>query len=125
MGSTHEFDLEPTRRKLRNWGHWCRSIITMGLGFSKKSLLGQLIDSKGVLIKGTVKDLAPENEYAEVVEQLVNELAQIDFNKAKVLYVHYTLNTNNKEKFEKTNLPRTTYFRYLAEAEEWINERLN
>lgn len=117
-------ELENTRKKLRNWGRWSNSILTMGLGY-KKSIIAQLIDSEGELIRSTAKQLAPDNEEAEMIDALINKLAEREFEKAKVLRIHYTISGKFDIKVLKSNLPQTTYFRYLNIAEAWINNQIS
>ncbi len=122
MNISDELNLEETRKKLRQWGHWCNSIMTMGLCFSNKSIVGQLIDAKGTLIKSSVELLAPENETAEKIDELINQFAEHQFEKAKVICIHYTMIASNELKIKKANVSRATYFRYLSVAERWISE---
>lgn len=124
MDMAYELNLAETREKLRHWGIWYNSIISMGLGFTDKSLIGQLIDAKGELIKSSYKSLVPENQEAETIDALIIQLAETEFEKARVLGIHYALNVSSNQKIQKSNLPRTTYFRYLTVAEEWLSQRL-
>ncbi len=120
----YELSLSETRKKLRQWGLWYNSILAMGLGFSNKSILGQLIDAKGELIKSSQEQLVPANETAEKIDALVNQLAGHEFEKARILCIHYTVIGSKELKIQKANVSRATYFRYLAAAECWISEQI-
>ena len=74
--------------------------------------------------KSTVKLLAPENEAAEEIDDLVNELNKISSKKARILYIHYTDDEKNTAKIDKAKIPKRTYFRYLTESKQWIKEQL-
>lgn len=118
--SKYELSLDNTRARLREWGYWCNAILTMGLKLPSVSILGQMVELKGELIKSTAPRLAPENEIAEEIDDLVNQLSKQEPEKAKILCIHYIERRSNKEKFKKANMPRTSYFRLLLSAENWI-----
>ena len=116
--------LEETRQRLRGWGSWYRATLRMGLDFSSKSIVGQLIDSQGVLIRSTAENLAPENAMAEEIDTLINQLATEQEKIAKVLCYHYTSDGTTSERIQQSGLARRTYYLHLSDAEEWINHRL-
>ena len=121
----YELCLENTRARLREWGRWCNAVLTMGLGFPRLSILGKIAESNGELIKGTAKKLAPENEMAEKIDDLVNQLSKQAPEKAKILYIHYADKGSIKSKTSKLNLSKKTYFKYLLCAENWIHDRIH
>lgn len=117
-------NLDETRHRLKEWGSWYRATLSMGLDFSSKSIVGQLIDAEGVLIRGTGEHLSPENERAEEIDKLINELAKEDSKTAKVLCYHYVNEEKTEVKISSSGMARRTYFHHLSYAEEWINKCL-
>ena len=124
MNKHYEFGLEDTRKRLVYWGEWCQLILTMGLDFPSKSIIGQLGDNKGVMIRSTGSVLTPENENAEEVDELVNLYAQEAPEQARVLSIQYATEGNTSNKIKQSQLSRRTYYRYLSSAESWINKHL-
>lgn len=116
--------VEGTRQRLREWGNWYHATLSMGLNFSSKSIVGQLIDSQGVLIRSTGEYLAPENEKAEEIDQLINDLSKENEKVARVLCYHYTEEGSRENKVLHSGVPKTSYYRILSNAEKWIHERL-
>lgn len=125
MNFAHEIELEETRKKLRNWGQWANSILDMGQGYSKRSVIGKLIDSKGELTRSTAKKLVPDNEDAEMIDELINKLAEKEFAKARVLRIQYTSDESRQIKILKSKVSKSTYDRYLSNAVYWINDKIN
>ncbi|MBX9706086.1 MAG: hypothetical protein K2Q14_04800 [Gammaproteobacteria bacterium] len=125
MNQKHELELLGTKQRLREWAYWCNDILTMGLGFPKKSIIGRLIDTKGEIIRSTTPALSPENQLAEEVDRLINEYSKTHFNRAKVLVLHY-LNKDKKitERIASSGFAKSTYFYNLDEAEQWIHKQL-
>ena len=121
---TNAAELEETRHRLRQWGKWCEAILSMGLHFSSKTIIGQLVDSKGVMIRSTCERLTPENDEAEEIDNLIIELAKEDSKKARVLYYHYTTHDKFSQKVKRSACSKGSYIHHLAQGEKWINERL-
>ena len=121
-------DLFITKRRLREWGDWCYQVTTMGLKYSHRSFVAKLQDEGSVMIHGTTKMLAPTNPQAEEVNDLIEEMGQQTPQGAKwanIIRVHYTMQDKEIEKrIKSANLPKTTYFRYLRGAEEWLSQYL-
>ncbi len=124
-------DLFLTKKRLTEWGNWCYHIITMGLGYSNRSLIDRLQAEGGIIIQGTAKILVPTNEQAEEVNDLIERLAASQPEGkgkpewAKVVRIHYTLCDENKEKkVQASKLNERTYYRYLKQAQSWISEQL-
>ena len=120
----YELSLESTRARLREWGYWCNAILSMGMSFPGSSILGKIAKSKGELIRSTTPKLAPENEIAEKIDDLINQLSKQESEKARILCIHYVERESNNTKFKKANMPRTTYFRTLFSAEKWIHDHI-
>ncbi|MCW5588112.1 MAG: hypothetical protein KIT27_00480 [Legionellales bacterium] len=122
-------DLLTTKKRLTQWGHWCHQIITMGLGYSNQSLIAKLQAEGGVIVRGTTKMLIPTNKQAEELNDLIEQLAaeQPDGEGkaewAKVIRIHYTMPDKDvQERIQYTSLPRSTYFRYLKDAQNWLSK---
>lgn len=124
MEYQEEINLLATKEQLRSWAYWCNDIITMGLGYSKKNIIAQLIETKGEVIKGTNPHLLPENRQAEIIDQLINEYAVNHRKKAQVLVSHYVDNSSIKNKIAFSKLSKPSYYRYLKEAEIWLSRQL-
>ena len=120
-----DIKLENTRERLREWGDWTRAILAMGLYFSKKSMIGEILDSKGMVIASTGKTLAPKNELAEEIDFLIEELGKIMPKEVKVLKIHYVYEGYLKEKIRMSGIPKSTYYHYLEISESWLTKRLN
>ncbi|OGT32014.1 MAG: hypothetical protein A3E87_10710 [Gammaproteobacteria bacterium RIFCSPHIGHO2_12_FULL_35_23] len=116
---------EYVRERLRQWGSWSRVILTRGLGFSSKSMIGKICDSKGLVIKGTADSVAPQNKLAEEIDSLIEELRLFLPKSAKILGIHYVYEGSIKNKVKKAKIPRATYFYYLDIAENWLMGHLN
>jgi len=126
---TYATDLLTTKKRLTEWGHWCHQITTMGLGYSHHSLIAQLQTEGPVIIKSTAKLLVPNNEQAEAVNELIEQLAAgppVGAGKpewARVIRIHYTMpNKALQERLQCTALPRSSYFRYLKQAQHWLSK---
>ncbi len=122
-------DLLTTKKRLTEWGHWCHKIVTMGLGYSNQSLIAQLQTEGPVIIQSTAKILVPNNEQAEELNALIEQLAAEKPDGegkpewAKVIRIHYTmLDKEVPERIQYTFLPRSTYFRYLKDAQHWLSK---
>ncbi len=124
MNIQYDIYLEDVRKRLRTWGHWCNAILAMEVGFSGQSLISHLVNFKGFIVSSTADSIVPENEEAEEVDELVNQFAKISPEKAKILWIHYTTFIRVTERIKKSELGKTTYFKYLAEAEKWVNQHL-
>lgn len=119
------------RKRLIEWGNWCYHIVTMGLGYSSRSLLSQIQQACGIVIQGTAKALFPTNAEAEEMDTLVEKLAAAAPEGAgrpewaKIVKIHYTLHKDdNKLKIQASGLTRATYYRYLEEAQIWFLKQL-
>jgi len=126
---TYSTNLFSTKKRLTEWGNWCYQIITMGLGYSNKSLLAKIKDEGGLIIQGTAKMLVPTNEQAEEVNDLIEQLAAEQPEGegkpewAKVIRIHYTMQDKElQERIQCASLPRSTYFYYLKEAQDWLSK---
>ena len=120
-----DIKLENTRERLREWGDWTRTILAMGLYFSRKSMIGEILDSKGIVISSTSKALAPKNELAEEIDLLIEELGKIMPKEVKVLKIHYVHEGDIKTKSKVAGIPERTYYRYLELSEHWVSKRIN
>ena len=116
--------LESTRHRLRLWGHWYHFLVAAELGFSKKSLISELIVTGGVMVKGTNRLFIRENKDAEAVDTWVNQLAKQKPRQAKVLKLHYTSMDPIDEKTASLGISRRHYFRTLKLAEKWMHRCL-
>ncbi len=121
---SYEERLNKTRQRLREWGAWYNAILSMGLNFSSKSIVGKLIDAKGLLIQGTGEHLAPDNQRAEEIDQLVNTLAKENEKAAKILCYHYTAEGNKSERVQQSGIAKRTYYDNLLYGEKWVSSYL-
>lgn len=124
MNNYDTVGIEDTRKRLQQWGSWCNLILTAGLNFSHKSIVGQLCEYRGTLIKGTNPAFLPENPNAEEVDELINCYAKECPEKARILSIQYVLQDTMKNKLNRAQLPKYKYYRYLSSAEYWINQHL-
>ena len=115
----------PIRKRLMEWGHWTYKIETMGLSYAKKSIVAQLMDEK------ITSDGNAFQERVEEMEALLERMASPMNSNAfklewvKVIRVHYTrFSKTREEKIRLAHLPKTTYYRYLSDAHEWISREL-
>ncbi|PIQ43231.1 MAG: hypothetical protein COV52_01820 [Gammaproteobacteria bacterium CG11_big_fil_rev_8_21_14_0_20_46_22] len=124
MNYQNKLNLIETKQRLRHWADWCHDIITMGHSFPSKTIIAQLIDAKGELIRSTNATLAPDNDEAEEVDELINLYAKDYPERARVLVLHYLNPEKTKDKIDLSKVSRPTYFRYLDDSEEWISKHL-
>jgi hypothetical protein len=124
MDYQHKLNLIETKQRLRNWADWCHDILTRGHSFPNKTIISQLIEAKGEIIRSTNTLLAPDNEEAEEVDELINLYAKDYPGRARVLVLHYSNTEKTKEKIGLSNVSRPTYFRYLDDSEEWVSKHL-
>ena len=115
----------PIRRRLMEWGYWSYKIETMGLSYSKKSIVAQLMD------EGITSDSKAFQERVAEVDVLIERMAssvndsERRLNWAKVIRIHYTRFTEAPEiKIALAHIPKTTYYRYLNDAHEWLSREL-
>lgn len=97
----------------------------MGLSYSKKSIVAQLVD------EGITSDSKAFQERVSEVETLIERMAssvndsERRLNWAKVIRIHYTRFKENREvKITLAHIPKTTYYRYLNDAHEWLAREL-
>lgn len=119
-----QLELNETRRQFHEWGNWYLLTLRIGLDYSNKSIVGQLVDAKGMIIRGTDEYLSPENERAEEIDKLVNDLVKENEKIATVLRYHYTYEGDDEERIKHYGIPKSTYNYYLSNAIAWINRRL-
>ena len=124
MNKHNDIDLTYTRNRLKQWGLWCRAILTMGLNYSSKSIIEQLAKHRGTLTKNTLAQLAPENFEAEEIDYWINQYAKEDGTKARLLLLHYAAEGKISEKLDIVKLPKYAYYRQLEQAERWISRQL-
>lgn len=117
-------NLPETKQRLREWAGWCHDIELMGLDYPSKTIVAKLIEAEGEIIRSTNNALAPDNENAEEVDELVNLYAKDHPKQARVLVLHYTNAKKTKEKIDLLKVSRTTYFRHLDDSEEWMSRHL-
>lgn len=116
--------LAEIRGQLKTWAYWRNDILSSGLKFSRKNILIPLIDNKDINIRSTQPHQWPTNEKAEKMDELINLYTRTHDKRAKILKLHYLKQLSLKEKVAESRLPKTTYFRYLNEAEYWLCEQL-
>jgi hypothetical protein len=128
---SYSIDLFATKKRLTEWGNWCHQMVTQGLGYANKSLIAKIQAEGGIIINGTAKMLVPPNEKAEEMNDLIEELAATQPDGegkpewAKVIRIHYTmLDKDIQERIQFTLLPRSTYYRYLQDAQHWLSQRI-
>ena len=119
-----DMKLEKTRQRLREWGYWYHRLLTSQIGYPAISLLGKIADSKGMLIRSTVYVIR-DNPEAEEIDLCINNLAHQEPMHASLVKIHYAFFEEIDEKIKSTALSRTSYFRFLREAEEIINSYLH
>lgn len=113
------------KKRLIEWGYWSYKIETMGLSYSKKSIMAQLVE------EGVASDNKAFQERVEEIEALIERMAssvndgEQKLNWVKVIRIHYTrFNKTREEKIVLAHLPKTTYYRYLNDAHEWLAQEL-
>ena len=130
MSNTQESYL--IAQRLAEWGRWCHQVATMGLGYQHKTLLARVEEEQGTVIQSTATYIAPRNERAEEVNELIELLAETEDKGgigkrewAEVIRIHYTMFQNDyKTKLNVSGLSRQTYYRYLNEGQSWLLRRL-
>ena len=113
------------KKRLIEWGHWSYKIETQGLSYAKKSIVAQLVE------EGVASDSKAFQELVAEVEALIERMAssvndsERRLNWAKVIRIHYTrFNKTREEKITLAHFPKTTYYRYLNDAYEWLAQEL-
>ncbi len=114
--------LSQEEQRLRKWGRWYNQLLTGNLRYGQKSIVAQLMETKGVTIRSTAQ-YTYDNPELETIDYLVKQLLQQQPQMGAILRLHYTSDETIKEKVLQTQLPQRTYFRYVSKAEMWINER--
>ena len=124
MSQSFNRQLYETHQRLQDWGSWCQAIVSMGLGYARKSVIAQLQENRGVLTGSTSSQLAPMHPEAEEIDDFINLLGKSEPKVARVLCLHYVTEGASKEKIQRSGLPRATYFYYLSNAENWLSQQL-
>ena len=115
--------LEVTRERLREWGNWYRFLLLQGLGYTGRTLLGQLRQNQGVMIRGT-GDLTANNPDAEEVDYWLNQLRKYNPLHAQVVKQHYCTRQTVKERIKKLGISGSYYFYCLKNGEKWLHRQL-
>lgn len=111
-------------RRLYSWGNWHNTVLLAGLSYARKSIIGKLMDSKGVLISGTNRLNIPENPAAEEVGELLFKLRKCKPKWYCILKYHYTNDMKTYDKAKNTQLSLRNYQKFLLKGEKWINREL-
>ncbi len=117
-------DILYAKQQLQNWGYWCHQIITQGLNFSSISIEGQLMVSKGVIIKSTAPMKLPTNHHAEIINQVVTKLGKSHPQLARVLHIHYVMDKSSTVKIRHMKTSKKTYYQHLQQAHTWVSQQL-
>lgn len=124
LTDTEKYNLYETQQRLRYWAAWCNDILAMGLGYHRKNMIELLRETQGDVIKSTNTHLVIENAEAEIIDALLSQYAVKHKEEAKILTRHYLSKDKIADKIAHSKLPKSTYHRYVREAELWIMRRL-
>jgi hypothetical protein len=107
-------------QRLLEWAEWVAKGCGSGIGFSSKNLLAKIAELGGLWIRGTGRHYFPNHPAAEEIEFLVQQLAEQQPGRAKVLRICYLYPEVPEEKAKQSGYSPSQYYFQLKLAHEWF-----
>jgi|GEM_PF-4135592 hypothetical protein len=117
-------DRRAVRQRLKWWAKWRNQLLVSHLDYANQSIIDKLRKSGGLMVKTTGDIHTPENKETEAVDALINRLRRFKPGYARILLLHYTRVDDYEDIVKQSEMKRSTYYKHLRKAEEWVMERL-